>query len=176
MTTDTQPDKRRRIDQVLDPEFVDDLTSLDLDELRSRRDLAEGVETELSYYRRLLHGRMDLVQFEMKRRSGEETRSLIEALPQVLAAGESTGGQVGRLRGQFSPDLPDERHRSLDRILSDGYLAMLPDIEDSDLSQIQVSLADAEREVSGQRRNVQDVFDTLQAELTARYRRDVEII
>jgi len=176
MTTDTQPDKRRRIDQVLDPDFVQDLTTLDLDSLRARRDLAEGVETELSYYRRLLHGRMDLVQFELKRRSGEETRSLIEALPQVLAAGETTGGQVGRLRGQFFPDLPDERHRSIDRILSDGYLATLPDIDDKDLSEIQVSLADTERDVSSQRREVQEVFDTLQAELTARYRRDVEII
>ncbi len=53
---------------------------------------------------------------------------------------------------------------------------MLPDIDDSDLAQIQVSLADAERDVSTQRRQVQEVFDTLQAELTARYRRDVEII
>lgn len=176
MTTETQPDKRRRIDQVLDPDFVENLATIDLDALRARRDLAEGVETELSYYRRLLHARMDLVQFELKRRSGEETRSLIEALPQVLAAGESTGGQVGRLRGQFFPDLPDERHRSIDRILSDGYLATLPELEDNELSQIQVSLADAERDVSGQRRQVQEVFDTLQAELTGRYRRDVEII
>lgn len=176
MTTDTQPDKRRRIDQVLDVEFTEDLGALDLDALRARRDLAEGVETELSYYRRLLHGRMDLVQFEMKRRSGEETRSLIEALPQVLAAGETTGGQVGRLRGQFFPELPDERHRAIDRVLSEGYLATLPDIADEELAQIQMSLADTEREVSTQRRAVQDVFDALQAELTNRYRRDVEII
>lgn len=174
MTTDTS-DKRRRIDQVLDPDFVDNLAAVDFDDLRARRDLAEGVETELSYYRRLLHGRMDLVQFELRRRSGEESRSLIEALPQVLAAGETTGGQVGRLRGQFFPDLPDERHRSIDKILSDGYLAMLPDLDDNELAQIQVSLADTEREVSSQRRKVQEVFDTLQAELTGRYRRDVEI-
>ena len=176
MTTDTQPDKRRRIDQVLDPAFTDSLAGVELEELRGRRDLAEGVETELSYYRRLLHGRMDLVQFEMKRRSGEETRNLIEVLPQVLAAGESAGGQVGRLRGQFFPDLPEERHRAIDRILSDGYLASLPDLTDTDLAQIQVSLADTEREVSTQRRAVQEVFDTLQSELTDRYRRDVEII
>lgn len=174
--TDTHPDKRRRIDQVLAPEFAEDLSDLDLDELRSRRDLAETVETELSYYRRLLHGRMDLVQFEVKRRSGEETRSLIEALPQVLAAGESSGGQVGRLRGQFFPDLPDERHRAIDRVLSDGYLATLPDLGDDDLADIQRSLAETEQAVSAQRREVQDVFDALQAELTDRYRRDVEII
>lgn len=175
MTIDEHSDNRRRIDQVLDPEFVAGLKSIEFDELRARRDLAEGVETELSYYRRLLHGRMDLVQFELKRRSGEETRSLIEALPQVLAAGETAGGQVGRLRGQFFPDLPDERHRAIDKILSDGYLATLPDLADNDLAQIQVSLADAERDVSTQRRAVQDVFDILQAELTNRYRRDVEI-
>lgn len=176
MHEEHQTDKRRRIDQVLDPEFLSGLTGLDLDTVRERRDVAESVETELSYYRRLLHGRMDLVQFEMKRRSGEETRSLIEALPQVLAAGETSGGQVGRLRGQFFPDLPEERHRSIDRVLSDGYLATLPDIADEELAEIQRSLADTERDVSTQRRAVQEVFDALQAELTARYRRDVEIV
>ncbi len=67
------------------------LTDLPLKELRSRRDLADTVETELSYYRRLLHGRMDLLAFEQRRRRGEETRSLIDALPEILTGRDRTG-------------------------------------------------------------------------------------
>src|SRR5690606_36494878 len=52
--------KRRRIDIALSEGFSTDLGELSLEEVRSRRDMAEEVERELSYYRRLLHGRMDL--------------------------------------------------------------------------------------------------------------------
>jgi len=50
--------------------------------------MCDDLEGELSYYRRLLHGRLDLLNFELRRRSGEETRSLIEALPEILADGD----------------------------------------------------------------------------------------
>jgi hypothetical protein len=84
--------RHRRLDQVLAPEFTADIEAFDLDELRRRRNLADEVETELSYYRRLLHGRMDLLAFEQRRRRGEELRSLIEALPEILV-GRERGGQ-----------------------------------------------------------------------------------
>lgn len=65
--------ERRRIDQVREAEFLDDITTIPLDDLRSRRDLAEEVETELSYYRRLLHGRLDVLAFERRRRRGRKS-------------------------------------------------------------------------------------------------------
>ena len=80
-------ENRRRIDIINDNAFLADIGEVDLDMLRQRRALADAVETELSFYRRLLHGRMDLLAFEMRRRNGEETRSLIEALPEILGAG-----------------------------------------------------------------------------------------
>jgi hypothetical protein len=52
---------RRRIDTVLEPEYLSDIADVGLDELRERRESAEDVETQISYYRRLLHGRMDLI-------------------------------------------------------------------------------------------------------------------
>ena len=66
-------EQRRRIDILLDPEFLADLETSSVPELRDRRRMADEVETELSFYRRLLHGRMDLLAFELNRRSGEET-------------------------------------------------------------------------------------------------------
>ncbi|MEX0789347.1 MAG: hypothetical protein WD178_01075, partial [Actinomycetota bacterium] len=88
--------ERRRIDQIQEPEFLTGLSSLPLKELRSRRDLADTVEIELSYYRRLLHGRMDLLAFEQRRRRGEETRSLIDALPEILTGRDRTGAAPAR--------------------------------------------------------------------------------
>jgi hypothetical protein len=74
-------DKRRRIDIVLEPEYLLDLADVSLDDLRQRRSTTEDVEAQISYYRRLIHGRMDLLNFELRRRGGEEERTLLEALP-----------------------------------------------------------------------------------------------
>ncbi len=165
---------RRRIDNILAPEFTEGLIDLPLDELRHRRELANDVETELSYYRRLLHGRMDLLNFELSRRRGDEKRSLIEALPEILAAGETTGGNLGRVRGEFFPDLSDERRRPIDDVLEDDFLTRITDLSDEELASIQGTLTDTEADVSANRRKVQDVFDTLHAQITGRYRQDLE--
>ena len=163
-------ENRRRIDIIRDDAFLVDVTSVELETLRERRTLADDVETELSYYRRLLHGRMDLLAFEMRRRAGEETESLIDALPKILGAGESTSDSVGRVPTHLAPDLPDERRRHIDRVLGDDFLARLPMIEDAELGEIQTSLAETEREVSDERKIAQRAFDTVQSEIMRRYR------
>lgn len=165
---------RRRIDNLLSPDFVEGLADLPLDELRHRRETANDVETELSFYRRLLHGRMDLLNFELSRRRGDETRSLIEALPEILAAGETAGGNLGRVRGEFSPDLPDDRRRPIDDILEDDFLTRISDLTDQDLADIHTTLTETEVDISANRRKVQDVFDVLHAQITGRYRQDLE--
>lgn len=163
-------ERRRRIDQILDPEYAQDLGELSLDELRERRRMCDEVETELSFYRRLLHGRMDLLAFELRRRIGEESRSLIEALPEILAAGERAGGRSGRLPQVLAPDLPVKGRRHIDRVLEDDFLARLPDLEADELNEIQQTLTEVESDISGQRQAVQRVFDTIQAEITRRYK------
>lgn len=165
---------RRRLDNLLSPDFVEGLADLPLDELRHRREMANDTETELSFYRRLLHGRMDLLNFELARRRGDEKRSLIEALPEILAAGETAGGNLGRVRGEFSPDLPDDRRRPIDDILEDDFLTRISDLTDQDLADIHIALTETEAEISSNRRKVQDVFDVLHAQITGRYRQDLE--
>ncbi|NIR36842.1 MAG: hypothetical protein GWN79_09180, partial [Actinobacteria bacterium] len=55
---------------------------------------------------------MDLIGFEQRRRSGEEQRSLLEALPEILAQGASaTTGLPSRAIGVEIPDLPDVGRR-----------------------------------------------------------------
>jgi hypothetical protein len=164
--------RRRRIDQVTDPAYIADLSSLSMDQLRGRRRVLDDLDAELSFYRRMLHGRMDLLSFEMKRRSGEEKRTLIEALPQILADGIDgpTRNTIPRDLPLTLPDLIGDGNRAIDRVLGDDFLTHLPSLEDAELAEIQAALTGAEREVSTQRRAVYDVYDHISAEITLRYR------
>src|SRR5581483_3431071 len=81
----TQPGGHRRIDRVLAADFVERLNQVSLDELREMRSEAEQEETDLSYLRRLLQGRMDILRAEVDRRSGKDGGSLIDRLPGILA-------------------------------------------------------------------------------------------
>jgi hypothetical protein len=164
-------DKRRRIDEVLEPEYLEGLAELSLDELRGRRDTAEDVEAQISYYRRLLHGRMDLLDFEQRRRRGEETRSIREALPEILAKGMILGSEPTLKHIETMPPLPSVTGRRLiDKIMDDGVLANLPDLADEEIVEAIVRLREVETELSGQRRQLHQVIDALQDEIVSRYR------
>ena len=87
---------QRRIDRVLDPRFVADVGQLDLAELRSRREEAEAEEADISYLRRLLQGRLDILRAELVRRSqgGEQdVAGLLAGLPAILTD-DAPGGRV----------------------------------------------------------------------------------
>lgn len=162
---------RRRIDIVLEAEYLEDLDSLSLDEIRKRRDTAEDVEAQISYYRRLLHGRMDLLNFEMRRRSGEEDRTLLEALPEILATGMVLGKEPNLRHIETMPPIPTTTGRRLiDRIMDDGVLAELPDLDDSEIDEAITRLREVETGMSEQRRQLHTVIDKLQEQIVARYR------
>ncbi len=162
---------RRRIDIVLEPEYLADLDSLTLDEVRQRRDTAEDVEAQISYYRRLLHGRMDLLNFEARRRAGEEERTLLEALPEILATGMILGGEPNLRHIETMPPIPTTTGRRLiDRIMDDGILADLPDLSDDEIDEALNRLREVESGMSQQRKQLHEVIDSLQEEIVARYR------
>ena len=163
---------RRRIDQVQDPGFTSGLEDLSLPDLRARRRICADLDVELSYYRRLLQGRLDLLTFEMRRRAGEEQRNLLEALPEVLASWAA--GEPGLPERRVSvelPNLPSQGRRAVDQALADDFLARLPEMDEQELAGVQQRLAEAEAEVSRQRRAVFEASDRIQAELVRRYRR-----
>lgn len=166
-------EKRRRIDIVLEPEYLEALDQLDLDELRRRRDTAEDVESQISYYRRLLHGRMDLLNFELRRRGGEEERTLLEALPEILAGGMVLGSEPSLRHIETMPPLPSKTGRRLiDKIMDDGVLTQLPDLDEEEIRTALEDLRDVETTLSQQRRELHSVIDALQDEIVDRYRSD----
>lgn len=163
-------ENRRRIDTVLEPEYLAGLSDLDLDEIRTRRDTAEDVESQISYYRRLLQGRTDLLHFEVRRRSGEETRTIIEALPEILANGLVLG-EPNLKHIDTMPPLPSVTGRRLiDQIMDDGVLTTLPELSDQELDEAIERLDEVEKVLSGQRRQLHQVIDALQDEIVSRYR------
>ncbi len=119
---------------------------------------------------------MDLLEFELRRRRGEETRSLIDALPDILADGEGVESPHFTMPKTLPidpPDIPMDGRRSIDRVLADDFLTHLPDIDDAELSEIQLMLSKAERKVSEQRRNVYEALEVLNAEVARRYREGI---
>jgi hypothetical protein len=161
---------RRRIDHIESPEFTSGLEKLPLAELRRRWRTCADLDVEYSYYRRLLHGRLDLLAFEMRRRAGEETRSVVEALPEILSSMTShEPGLPPRRVPVEIPDLPEQGRRAVDEALADAVLAHLPEMADEELALARDRLAEVEAEVSRHRLSVFDAFDRLQAELVRRY-------
>jgi hypothetical protein len=170
---DTAQPERRRLDLIREPSFVADLELLSLDELRSRRDLAGDVETELSYYRRLLHGRLDLLAFEQRRRRGEESRTMIDALPEILTGRDQPGrGQARHLSTEL-PELPVKGRRFLDRILGNDLMIRLAELNNVELVEASEELGEVEAEISAVRQDVQAVLDQLQAAVVSRYKNDL---
>ena len=156
---------------VLEPEYLEDITSIDLKVLRERRITAEDVEAQISYYRRLLHGRMDLINFELSRRSGEEERTLIEALPEILASEMVFGTEPNLRYIETMPPLPTITGRRLiDKIMDDGVLTELPELSDDDIREAIDRLGEVENQLSAQRKRLHIVIDALQDEIVARYR------
>jgi hypothetical protein len=116
---------------------------------------------------------MDLLAFEMRRRSGEETRTLIEALPDILSDGSDSGSShftVPKSLPVDPPDIPQEGRRPIDKVLADDFLTHLPDVDDEELEEIQLMLTETERSVSEQRRSVYEVLEALNGEVARRYR------
>ena len=87
MSVEVVPGGQRRIDRVLDPGFTEGVDRLGLPELRARREEAEAEEADVSYLRRLLEGRLDILQAELERRSAggdQDVAGLLAGLPKIL--------------------------------------------------------------------------------------------
>ncbi len=168
MTT-PMPGGRRRIDRVLADDFLANLTERPLDDVRALRNDAEQEEADLSYVRRLLQGRMDLVRAEQARRTATGGAPLIDMLAGVLADGPRTDHGSGRFL-TVEPSRVDDHRRKVEQIVSDVGISDVAARSDGELETSLQSLAGHERTVSELRRQVQQVMDVLTSEIGRRYR------
>jgi hypothetical protein len=162
---------KRRVDQVLAEGFTDGLGGLDDREVRRRRDLARAELEYLSFLRRLLQGRRDILRDELdRRRSGGEPQSVVERVVSVLSEGSR-----GPSRGEAPMvTLPDEElalaRRRVERLLADANLSDLASLSDGDLEAAVDRIDAEERGVSETRSQVIRAVDLLQDEVKRRLR------
>jgi hypothetical protein len=167
----TQPGGHRRIDRVLATDFLDRLKEVSLEEIREMRSEAEQEETDLSYLRRLLQGRMDILRAEVDRRSGKDGGSLIDRLPGILADDMNPGSPHGSGRHAVAePSRADMHRRHVEALVADVDLSNPGAHDDESLRRVLGVLEREEADVSTNRRAVQHVMDKLTEEITRRYR------
>ncbi len=169
MTTPSTPAGGPAVDALLDPAFLADVGGLPMAEVRRLRRQAEQSEVDLSFTRRLLQGRLDIVRRELQRRAEHDGRTLVDLLPEILAEkGRGPAHGLGRHQ-TVQPSAPEDTESWVNS-LTPVDLSAVPELSDADLESAARALTEAERGLSERRRGVQQVMDGLAAELGRRYR------
>ncbi len=160
------------LDRVLAADYLGDVATLDTDDLKAKRADGQDVEGKLSFLRRLVQGRLDIVSSERERRANGQGASdlseLVERLPQILADRVRAPGP-GRMPTNLVPPDDADLTVELDAVSGPHVLGSLPEMSDEDLSRLSAGLETLEQRVSAQRKAVFGVIDTVQAELARRF-------
>ena len=162
------------LDRILASDFLAGVDRRPVSELRQLRSECQAVETQLSYLRRMVQGRHDIVAGEIERRRGGgdplDVSDLVDRLPSILADRIHAPGP-GRLPASMEPgELTGRLAEQLDAITDAVPIESPGDAADAALDQVAEQLHALEQEVSGFRRQLFERIDTLQAEITRRYR------
>jgi hypothetical protein len=162
------------LSRLLDPDYLGNLADRPVDEIRAMRADCVRVETELSYFRRLVQGRLDIISSEQeRRRHGADPTGLPELigqLPEIFSEQRRPGG-AGRLPQSIdAPEVDESLARTLDELAGPSVLSGLPDEDDASVAALASQLSQLEHTVSGYRQQLFEQVDALQAELTDRYR------
>jgi hypothetical protein len=145
-----------------------DLATLGLPELRVLRRDAQRDEADLSYVRRLLHGRIDILRAELARRGGPQS-PVVERLSEILADSPSSHRSSARHVTLSTPR--SERYRLLAAdMLAEVELSDLDARTDQELHAGMSRLIGYEQQVSRQRLKLQRTADECSAEIARRYR------
>jgi len=151
-----------------------DLAALGLAALRALRRDAQQEEADLSYLRRMLHGRIDILRAEMSRRGSPDApvqdSPVLDRLSEILADGPSRIRTSARHVTLGTP--LTERVRLLaEDMLAEVELSDLAARTDPELHAAMSRLARSEQQVSARRQSLQQTVDGCSAEITSRYRR-----
>lgn len=168
-------DRLLGLDALLGDGYLAGLDQVTLEEIRERRAECSYAEDALSVLRRMVQGRLDIVQAELQWRGGGrgagDLAHLVEQLPGILSEGGRSASARGRLPKNMVPDVNYRKLTAeLDRIIDVDISAGLLSMSNERLRGIAAALEDLERNVSSRRRAVQERIDALQAEVVRRYK------
>jgi hypothetical protein len=157
-------------------DYLGDLGSRSLDELRSMRAECQHAETAVSYLRRVAQGRLDIVHGILDRAGsgGADLAGLVENLSSIIGSGPPRPAGYGRLPAQMSPDIESfedgELTGEIDAVVDPGRMGELPGMDAEELRAIAGRLTEVEARISQQRRSLHERIDTVQAEIVSRYK------
>jgi hypothetical protein len=146
------------------------LSALRLPELRALRRDAQRDEADLSYVRRLLQGRIDILRAELARRGGGAAPDgVMQRLPEILRDAPARQRSSARHVTVGTPQ--GEAYRRLAaEMLAEVELSDLTARTDEELGSGLVRLVRYEQQVSRQRQQLQRTADDCGAEIARRYR------
>ena len=160
----------RRIDRVLAEGYLEGLQALSMEGVRERRREAEQEEVDLSYIRRMIQGRLDILRAELNRRDGATSGTLVESLPAILADEPRAPARGMGRHSTVEPSRADSHRRYVEALVADVDLSDVASRSIDELAHALRTLSEEEQSVSVKRRDVQDVMDACSAEVTRRYR------
>jgi hypothetical protein len=160
----------RRIDRVLAEGYLEGVRDLSLSEVRELRGEAEQEEVDLSYLRRMIQGRLDILRAELNRREGTGTGNLVEDLATILADEPRAPARGMGRHSTVEPSRADSHRRYVEALVADVDLSDTSARSTDELAHALRTLSEEERTISTKRRAVQDVMDACSAEITRRYR------
>lgn len=166
-----QKQGRRRIDRIMTPGYGQEIGALDLDEVRSRRDECLAEREYLSYLRRLLHGRLEILAAEVKAREDGTEIPLVDRLATILGSDTPIGPSRGEaLRLGLPEEEMNTARRRVERLMASSAFSDPETMDDATLAKAIQALENEEQEVSITRRTVMDLHDLFQEEIKRRYK------
>ncbi|MFJ6634308.1 AmfC protein [Streptomyces sp. NPDC091376] len=181
-----RPPAQRTAASYIEPR-AHDLATLRLPELRALRKDSQRDEADLSYVRRLLQGRIDILRAELSRRTAPPApapvlsasaggpgltgpdAAVVDRLSQILTDPPSRRGSSARHVTLSTPR--GEEYRLLAaEMLAEVELSDLDARTDDELHAAMGRLAGYEQQVSRQRQQLQRTADDCSAEIARRYR------
>ncbi|MEE9415615.1 MAG: hypothetical protein V3V01_10045 [Acidimicrobiales bacterium] len=166
------------LSRVTVPDYLVDLATREMQDIRDMRAECQQLESGTSYVRRMTQGRLDIVGGELARRRAGGAKGdlseLIGRLPDLLTDHNGTGGNGSSPRPPSAMEpaigLTTELEDELESILSASELSSIVDFEIDHLAALVDNLDGFEHRVSNHRRSLHNTLDTLQGEITRRYK------
>lgn len=140
----------------------------ELSELRAERLELREVEQQVSFVRRVVHGRLDMITVTRRSRAGELTEDhLMRTLPEVLVGPSQPSSRPGR--GAPVPDPDPVLLAEADSIGGGVDIGSLLEAPDAVLEAASKDLAGYERRLSHLRANLHRRLNSLSAEIGRRH-------
>jgi len=158
---------RDDLERIMAPDYVGDVDSRSIEELREMAGESQAVGDDISYLRRQVQGRLDIVRWELDRRDSGEGRSttddLVKSLSSVLSSNVHAPGHQQMVDG-VEPVHLDELTDELSALVPPVW--KLPDLDDDELRALAERLGEHESDYSSLRQEVFSRTDALRAAIT----------